>query len=185
MLVCQLWTFHIILLILWSLLAIDDFRMTSIWLRFRSGPYTIIYVCLSISAQLCCKIEIISLWVHLNGIPTCVIFANLSWPSMIQYSTNNHASSYIVVTSNFPNPDCIGPVKYSGSYIILSFLPSEWTWHCVYPIWPCSGFSMPFQDKIFHESPIIFQDEYLIGSIINYSPIPYIYWLGCINLSLL
>ena len=118
-----------------------------IWLKFKAYLYPIIHVCLSISAQLCCKIEIISLWVHLNGIPTCVIFANLSWPSMIQYSTNNHASSYIVVTSNFPNPDCIGPVKYSGSYIILSFLPSEWTWHCVYLIWPCPFFSMIFSKK--------------------------------------
>ena len=47
--------------------------MTKIWLRFRSGPYTIINVCLSISSQLCCKIELVSFWAHLNARPNCVI----------------------------------------------------------------------------------------------------------------
>ena len=44
--------FSLIFLILWLSLAIDNFPMNRIWLRFRAGIYLIMHVCISISAQL-------------------------------------------------------------------------------------------------------------------------------------
>ena len=114
-----------------------------------------------------------------------IIVDHLSWTSVFQDTTTNHASGHIVVFRNSSKPGFIGPFKESWRYMLSSLLPSEWTWHCVYPIWQCSGFSIIFQDGIFHESPMIFQDEYLIGLIINSFPIPYPSWLVFIHPSLL
>ena len=92
--VSQPYMFHVIFLILCLLLAIDNLPMKRIWLISRSGIYPIIHVCLSISYQLCCKINILSFWVHSNAIPTCVIIMNLSWPPIFTYIITNHASGW-------------------------------------------------------------------------------------------
>ena len=132
MLVFQPCTFHIIFIILCFLLAIENLPMKKILFRFKSGLYLIMYVCLSISAQLFCNIKLMSFWVHPNVGTNCVTVTNLAWPYMFQYTTTNYASGRIVVTRKFPNPDLIGPVDYSWRYMISSLLPSEWTLHCVY-----------------------------------------------------
>ena len=67
--------------------------------------YPIIHVCLLILAQLCCKIKLVSFWVHLNVRPTCVIFTNLYWLSVLKYTTSNHASGCILVTIILPEYD--------------------------------------------------------------------------------
>ena len=95
-------------------------------------------------------------WVHLNVRTTCVIFSNLFWNSVFQYTITNHTSGSILVTNNFHKPDFIGPVKESWRYMLLLIIPSEWMWHYVYIIWPCPGLSMIFQDEIFYECPMIF-----------------------------
>ena len=84
--------------------------MTRIWLRLSAGIYLIMYFFLSISTQLCCKIKLFPFWVQLNARHTCVIVANIYWPYLFKDSTNNCASSRIVVFSNFPKPGFIGPV---------------------------------------------------------------------------
>ena len=74
--------FHTIFLILWFSLSIDNFPVTRIWLRFGTGLYPVIHVCLSISYQLCCKIKLLSFCVHLNSRPNCVIVSNICCPSI-------------------------------------------------------------------------------------------------------
>ena len=71
--------------------------MTIISLSIRAGIYPIIHVCLSIPAQFCCKIKLVSFWVHLR-------------PSVFQDTITKYASGCIVALSNFPNPVFIGPV---------------------------------------------------------------------------
>ena len=148
-------TFHIISLIFYFLLTIDNLPRESTWLRFIYGLYPIIHVCLSIPALLSHKVKILSFWVHLNIIPTWVNIMNLYWPPIFQDIIINHASGWIAVFSNFLKSDFIGPIKESWRYMILSLLPSEWMWHCVYLIWPCF-FLNDFQDKIFYKYPMIF-----------------------------
>ena len=116
--------------------------MPRIWLRFRSGIYTIMHVCLSISNNLCCKIKIVSLWVHLNAIPPCVIVKNLSWPPIFQDFITNRASGCILVFSHLFKPYYIIKIKELWTYMLFYFLPSEWMRHCVYLLWPCPGFSI-------------------------------------------
>ena len=67
----------------------------------------ILYVCLSISAQLCCKIVIVYLWVNLDTRPNCVVVHNLYLPSVLHDRTTNHNSGCIVVFWNLPDPDLI------------------------------------------------------------------------------
>ena len=76
-----------------------------------------------------------SFYVHINVRPTCVIFVNLSWPSIYQDTTINYASGRIIATRNFPKPDFIGPFMESWRYMLSPILPGEWTWHCIYLIW--------------------------------------------------
>ena len=59
--------------------------------------------------------------------PNCLIFENLSYPSIFQDTTTNHAYGRIVVFENFPKPDFIGPVKESWRYMISPILPSNLT----------------------------------------------------------
>ena len=129
--ILQPWAFYIIFLIFSFSLSIENTPMTWIWFIFKYDIYLLVHVCLSTSAQLCCKIKLVSFWVHLNVRPTCVIVANFSWSSVSQYSTNNHSPGSIVVNINLPNPNIFGPVTESCRYMLLSLLPSEWTWHCV------------------------------------------------------
>ena len=117
--------FHMIFLILWLLLAIDNFSMKRVWLRFIAGIYPIMNICLSLSAQLCCRIKLVSFWVHLNVRPNFVISSKLSWPDVFQYTPTNYSPGCIVVNINFPKPDFIGTVIESWRYMILSLLPSE------------------------------------------------------------
>ena len=142
-------TFHVIFLIFCFLLSIDDTPTKNIWLRSRADLYLIMNFCLSISAQLFCKIKLLSFWVHLNVIPTCVIIKNLSWPPILQYIITNHASGWIVVFSNFLKLDFIGPTKESWRYMLLPLTQSELMWHCVYLIWKFPGFSMIFRMRYF------------------------------------
>ena len=60
-----------------------------------------------------------SLWVHLNIRPTCLIVDNLSSTSVLQYTTTNHASDRIVSTINFVKPDYIGTVSEYENVSIL------------------------------------------------------------------
>ena len=122
--VFQPFAFHIIFLILWLLLAVYNFPMKSILLRFRAGIYPIMHFFFSISAQICCKIKLVYFWVHLNTRSNCVIFENLSWYSLFQDTTNNHASGCILVFGNFPKSYFIGAVKESWRYTISYLLPS-------------------------------------------------------------
>ena len=68
-------------------------------------------VCLSISAQLFCKIKLVYFWVKLDFRTTCVIVVKISWTSVFQYITTNHAPGHIAETINFPKPGFIGPNK--------------------------------------------------------------------------
>ena len=108
---------------------------------------SIMHVCLSISAQVYCKIKLLYFWVHLNTILTCVIITNLSWPPMFQDIITNPYSGRIVLFSNFPRPDFIIPIKESWRYMPLPLIPCEWIWNYVYLIWPCPGFSIVFRMK--------------------------------------
>ena len=81
----------VVSLTFYFLLEIDNIPRKSIGLRFRPSIYPIIYVFLSISAQLFCKVKLLSFWVHLNVIPTFVIIKNLSWPPIFQDIITNHA----------------------------------------------------------------------------------------------
>ena len=110
--VCKIFTFHIIFLILWISLEIDNFPMSSILLIFGSGPYPIIHVCLSELAQLCCKPELVSFWVCLNARPNFVIVGDLFWPSIFLDTTSNHTSTRLLLFINFPKPGFISLVKY-------------------------------------------------------------------------
>ena len=94
-------------------LANDNISMISVWSRFRADIFSIMPICLSISAQLGCKIKLVPFWFHLNAIPNFVIDNNLSCTSVFQDTTNNHTSSHIVVFRNFPKPDFIDPVDKS------------------------------------------------------------------------
>ena len=147
--VFQPWAFHIIFLIFWFSLPIDNFSIKGIWFRFISGLYPIINIWLYLSTQICCRIILVSFWVHFNIIPTCVIVASLFWSYVFQDTTTNHAYTHIIVNINFLYPYYIGIVMDSCRYMILSFLPREWMGHCVYLIWPCPGFSMIFRVKYF------------------------------------
>ena len=131
--------------------------MKRIWLIFRVGIYPIMHVCLSIPAQLCCKIKILSFWVHLNAIPTCEIITNLSWPPILQDIINNHASVRIVLFRYFLKPYFIETMKESWRYMLLALLQSEKMWNCVYLIWSYPDFSMIFIMKCL----IIFQWYFL------------------------
>ena len=119
--------------------------MIWVWLRFVDGPDPIVHVCLSIADQFFCKIMLVYFWVHLNTRPTYVIVHNLYLPSVLQDTTTNHTSGCIVVLRNLSKPYFFGPVKYSWRCIISYLIPSCWTWHCVYLIWTCPGFSMIFR----------------------------------------
>ena len=83
----------------------------------------ILYVCLSISAQLCCKIMIVYLWVNLDTRPNCVVVQNLYLPSVLNYTTTNYNSGCIVVFYNLTYPDFIVNVKESHRCLISYFLP--------------------------------------------------------------
>ena len=145
--------------------------MKSIRLISRAVIYPIMNFWFSISAQLCCKIQLLSLWVHLNAIPTFVIVVNLSWHSTFQDTNTNPASSRII--------------KETWRYMPSFLIPNWWMWHCVLKKMTRSWFIDDFQDEIFHESPMIFHDEYLIWSIRNSFMFLYISWLGCIHPSIL
>ena len=123
--------------------------MPRIWPKFRSGIYLIMHVCLSISAQLCCRIKLLSFWVLLNAIPAFLMITDLSWPSILQYIITNHASGQVVVFRNFFKTNFIETIKESWRYILLSLLPSELMWHCVQLIWPYTVFSMIIRMKYF------------------------------------
>ena len=123
--------------------------MAGIWFIFRSGDYPIIHVFLSISDQPCCKIKFVYFWVRLNVIPPFVVFTNLSWSPIFQDIITNHVYGWIVVLRHFLKPDFIGTGIESWRYMLLSLLPSEWIWHYVFLIWPCTGFSMIFRMKYF------------------------------------
>ena len=56
--VFQLCAFHIIFIILQLSLEIENFLMIRVWLSFRAFPYPTIYICLSISYQLCYKTKL-------------------------------------------------------------------------------------------------------------------------------
>ena len=94
-----------------DIVALAKFTVTMILLRFRAGTYPIVHVFHLALSQHCCKIKLVSLWVHLNVRPNCVVFDNLSWNSLLQYTNTNHKSDKIVVLSNTPKPDVVGPVK--------------------------------------------------------------------------
>ena len=98
--------FHVIFLIFCFLLVIDDIPIKRILLRFRYDIYPIINICLSISYQFFCRIELVYFWVHLNAISTCVIIMKISWPPIFQDIITNHASGCILVFRNFLNPGC-------------------------------------------------------------------------------
>ena len=115
----------VISLILYFLLANINLPQESVWLRFRDIIYLVMHVCISISAQFFCKIEIMPFWVHLNYISTCVIITNLFWYPLFQDIIMNHSSGCIVVFSNLIKPDSIDPINKSWRYIILSLLPSD------------------------------------------------------------
>ena len=91
----------VVSLTLYFILEIDNIPRKSIGLRFSPSIYPIIYVFLSISAQLFCKVKLLSFWVHLNVIPTFVIITNLSWPPILQDIITSHASGRIVLFINF------------------------------------------------------------------------------------
>ena len=128
-------------------------------------------VFLSISAQLCCKIKAVYLWVHLNVRPTFVIVENLSCPYLLQDTTNNHASGSIVVNINFPQPGFIGSFKESWVYMPLFLLPVWFNVKLCLSHITISLFLNDFQDEISHDYPMIFPDWYMIGSISNPFPI--------------
>ena len=97
--------------------------MKRILLRPRAGTEHILYVCLSISDQICCKIMIVYFWVNLDIRPNFVIVQNLYLPSVLQYTTTNHNSRCIVVLWNWTNPDFIFKVKESHRFMISFFFP--------------------------------------------------------------
>ena len=115
--------FRVIFLILCFSLAIDNLPTKNILLRFRYCIFPNLHVCLSISDQRCCKVKLLYFWVHLNALTTCVIVTNFFWPTIFQDIITNHASVNIVVFRYFLNPDFIGPVTESWSYMLLSLLP--------------------------------------------------------------
>ena len=82
-------------------------------LRPIAGTEHILYVCLSIPAQLFCKIMIVYLWVNLDTRPNCVVVQNLYWTSVLQDITTYHTSGLIVVFHNFTMPYSIDPVNES------------------------------------------------------------------------
>ena len=98
--------FHIIFLILWFWLAVDNLPMIRTWLRSRSCPYTIINVYLSLPDQMWFKIKLFPIWVHLDFRPNFVIVENLYCPSISQYTTNNHAYIHIEVFRKFLLSHC-------------------------------------------------------------------------------
>ena len=142
------------------------------WLTYRGGPETIVHFCLSLSDQLCCEIMLVYIWVHINSRPNCVILHNLSWPSILQDTTINHTYGCNILFKKKSNTDLISTAKDSQRCMLSYHLTREWTWHYFYPIWPYPGFSM------------IFQDEYLISSMINSFPVPPLYWVVFIGPSL-
>ena len=139
--------FYVIFLILCFLLAIYNLPIKRIFLRFRYDVYPIMHVWLSISDQLCCRIKLLSFWVHFNTLPTCVIITNHSWLSVFQCTNTDHFPGRIVVHVNYPKTYFIGPYNDVWRYKLLSLLPREWTWNCVYLIWSCSIFSNIFRMK--------------------------------------
>ena len=167
--ISHIFTLNIIFPILWLSLNMDNFTMTRFWLISRSGTDTIVHFCLSISDQLCCKIMLVCFWFHLNARPNCVVVQNLSRTYVLHDNTTNHNYYCIVVLHNPPKTNFIGPVKDSCRCVISYLLPSKWTGHYVYTICTCTGLSM------------VFQDEYLTGSMLNYFPIPSLSWLVCIH----
>ena len=122
--VLQPYEFHIIFLILCLSQAINPPPMTRILLILKSSTYPIIHVCLSISSQICCKIKLVSFWVPLNDRTNCVLVENLYRTSLLQDTTTNHVYIRILVFSNLPKPDFIGPFKDPNRYMLSSLLPS-------------------------------------------------------------
>ena len=147
--VFQLCALYIIFFILWFSLDIDNLHTPRIWLRFISGIYPIMNVCISILYQLCYKSKLLYFCFHFNAITTGVIINNLFWPPIFQDIITNHDSGCISLFSNFLKPNFIGTVTESRKYMLPSPISCEWTWHCVYPIRPCPGFSTIFRMKYF------------------------------------
>ena len=114
----QIYVFYTRFLIIFLLLSMDKFTITRVQLSFRFGPYPIVNCFLSITAQLFCKIMIVSFWVNLNTRPNCVVVQNLYLPSLLQDTTTNYNSGCIVVFCNLPNPDIIVKFKESHRCII-------------------------------------------------------------------
>ena len=86
------------------------------------------------------------------------IIVNISWYSVFKYTTTDHNPDCIVVYINFIDPDYISTVSEFWRYMLLSLLTCDWTWHYVYIILSCPGFSIIFQGEIFYEYPMIFLD---------------------------
>ena len=99
------------------------------------------HVCLSISAQLFCRIKVVPFWVHLNAIPTCVIITNLSTTPIFQDIITNHASGRIVVFRNFFKPVFIGQSRIHGSI-------------CYYPLFQVSEYDTV---SISYDQVLVFQ----------------------------
>ena len=138
---------YIVLLVCdWYFSLENDWSKIQIWCLYHFAYLILINISTFLLNQ------IVSFWFHLNAIPTCVIFGSITCPYVLQYTTTNYTYDHIVVKINFPDPGFIGTVTYSWRYIISSLISGEWTWHCVYPIWPRPGFSMIFQDEISYES---------------------------------
>ena len=103
----------------------DNLPMKRVLLTPRAGMEHILYVCLSISARFCCKIMIMYFWVKLDTRPNCVIVWNLYLPSVLQDTTNNHNSGWILLFCNLPNPDLIVKFKESHRFMISYFI-TKW-----------------------------------------------------------
>ena len=108
---CEL---HIMFLILWFSLEVDVLSMKRIWLRFRSGIDTIMHVWLSIPDQLCCKIKVLSFWIHLNTRLNCITVENLSCTSVIKDNTTKHAYGHIIEFRNICKPDLLFQTRIHG-----------------------------------------------------------------------
>ena len=99
--------------------------MTRVLLIFRSGTYPIVHIWISIPNQLYYEIMFVYFFIHLDVQRNCVFVKNLSCPSVIQHTNNNHTSVYIVLFIKFDKPGFVSIVKESHRRII-SYLLTNW-----------------------------------------------------------
>ena len=147
MTICQIYVSFIMFLIFCLLFTIAKFALTIMWfgscdLHWWICPWPLISASSLTIKPTRVFICLFIVWGHLNARPKYISVQYLSWTSVLHYTTDNHASSCIVVFRNVSKTNFLYHSRNHRGVYYHTFFPSEWLWNYVCYIWLCPSFSI-------------------------------------------